>query len=137
MRSGVCPVGFCWLGSEKAGIRFMSHLSILPTVYTRADLLELSLRDEGFKVVVGGLMSQFGRDPLLVDLLAGLDDSPSLGWVVGSDGVLTMVGDLQRIAMHHGLEERLQRVARRYALRSALDAAEQFTDGTQVILETS
>ena len=115
----------------------MSHLSILPTVYTRADLLEASLRKEGFKVVVGGLMSQFGRDPLLVDLLAGLDDSPSLGWIVGGDGVLTMVGDLQRIATHHALECRLQRVARRYALLTALDAAEQFTDGTQVILETS
>ena len=115
----------------------MSHLSILPTVYTRADLLEASLRDEGFNVVVGGLMTRFGSDPLVVDLLAGLEESPSLGWIVGSDGVLTMVGDLQRIARHHGLEGRLQRVARRYALRSAVNAAEQFTPGTHVMLEPS
>ena len=115
----------------------MSHLSILPTVYSNEDLLEASLRDEGFNVVVGGLMARFGRDPLLVDLLAEFGDSPSLGWIVGSDGVLTMVGDLQRIARHHGLEGRLQRVARRYAVRSALDAAEQFTPGTQMMLEPS
>ena len=49
----------------------MSHLSILPTVYTRTDLLEASLRDEGFNVVVGGLMARFGSDPLLVNLLFG------------------------------------------------------------------
>ena len=53
---------------------------------------------------------------------------------MGADGLLTMVGDLQRIARHHGLEARLQRVARRYALRAALDAAEQFMPGTQVML---
>ena len=113
----------------------MSHLSILPTAYTRVDLLEASLRDEGFDVVVGGLISRFGQEPLLVDLLARLDDAPSLGWSVGADGLLTMVGDLQRIARHHGLEARLQRVARRYALRAALDAAEQFMPGTQVMLD--
>ena len=45
------------------------------------DLLEASLRDEGFDVVVGGLISRFGPEPLLVDLLARLDDAPSLGWV--------------------------------------------------------
>ena len=115
----------------------MSHLSILPTAYTRVDLLEASLRDEGFDVVVSGLISRFGQEPLLVDLLARLGDAQSLGWIVGADGVLTMVGDLQRIACHHGLEGRLQRVARRYALRAALDAAEQFMPGTQVMLDPS
>ena len=115
----------------------MSHLSILPTAYTRVDLLEASLRDEGFDVVVGGLISRFGQEPLMVDLLARLGDAPSLGWSVGADGVLTMVGDLQRIARHHVLEGRLQRVARRYALRAALDAAEQFMPGTQVMLDPS
>ena len=115
----------------------MSHLSILPTAYTRVDLLESSLRDEGFDVVVGGLMTRFGKDPLLVDLLAGLGDAPSLGWSMGEDGVLTMVGDLQRIARHHGLERKLQRVARRYGLRAALDAAEQFAPVARVILDPS
>ena len=74
---------------------------------------------------------------LLVDLLARLCDAPSLGWSIGADGVLTMVGDLQRIASHHGLEGRLRRVARRYALRAALDSAEQFMPGTQVMLDPS
>ena len=72
-----------------------------------------------------------------MDLLARLDDAPSLGWSVGADGLLTMVGDLQRIARHHGLEARLQRVARRYALRAALDAAEQFMPGIPVMLDPS
>ena len=115
----------------------MSHLSILPTAYTRVDLLEASLRDEGFDVVVGGLIGRFDQEPLLVDLLARLCDAPSLGWSIGADGVLTMVGDLQRIASHHGLEGRLRRVARRYALRAALDSAEQFMPGTQVMLDPS
>ena len=115
----------------------MSHLSILPTAYTRVDLLEASLRDEGFHVVVGGLMTRFGQRPLLVDLMAGLAHAPSLGWRLGPDGVLTMVGDLQRIAQHHGLERKLQRVARRYALRNALDAAEQCIPDAQVMLDPS
>ena len=115
----------------------MSHLSILPTAYTRVDLLEASLRDEGFDVTVGGLMVRFGQSPLLVDLLACFGDAPSLGWSLDADGVLTMVGDLQRIARHHALERKLQAVARRYALRAALDAAQELSPGTRVMLDPS
>ena len=68
----------------------MSHLSILPTVYTRPDLLEASLRHEGFDVVIGAVMAPFNGKSQPVDLLASLaDDSPSLGWIQGDDGVVT------------------------------------------------
>ena len=114
----------------------MSHLSILPTAYTRVDLLEASLRDEGFDVVVGGLISRFGQEPLLVDLLA------RLGMPRPWAGVWEQMGS------HHGggsathspsprTGGKLQRVARRYALRAALDAAEQFMPGTPVMLDPS
>ena len=113
----------------------MSHLSILPTVYTRSDLLESSLRHEGFDVVRGAVMSHFNGDPVPVDLLARHGDAPSLGWISDSQGVLTMVGDLQRIARHHGLDARLQRVARRYALLAAVEAMDRFKPSVQMTLQ--
>ena len=113
----------------------MSHLSILPTVYTRSDLLESALRHEGFEVVEGAVMSHFNGDPVPVDLLARQGDAPSLGWIADSQGVLTMVGDLQRIARHHGLDARLQRVARRYAFLSAMKAMDGFTPSAQMTVQ--
>ena len=115
----------------------MSHLSILPTLYTRLDLLESSLRDEGFDVSISALMDRFDQEPMVVDLLASLGSGPPLGWVLGADQGFRMVGDLQRISQHHGLDARLQRVARRYALREALDAAEQFPSTVHVMIEPS
>ena len=115
----------------------MSHLSILPTVYTRPDLLEASLRHEGFDVVIGAVMAPFIGKSHPVDLLASLaDDSPSLGWIQGDDGVVTMVGDLQRLARHHGLEARLQRVARQYALLAALESMDGFRSSATMTIET-
>ena len=115
----------------------MSHLSILPTLYTRLDLLASSLRDEGFDVSISAPMDRFDQEPMVVDLLASLGSGPLLGWVLGADQGLRMVGDLQRISQHHGLDARLQRVARRYALREALDAAEQFPSTVYVMIEPS
>lgn len=113
----------------------MSHLSILPTLYTRLDLLEASLRDEGFQVSITAVMERFDQEPMVVDLLASLGSGPPLGWVLGTDQCLHMVGDLQRISQHHGLDGCLQRVARRYALREALAATEQFPTTVQVMIE--
>ncbi len=116
----------------------MSHLSILPTVYTRPDLLEASLRHEGFDVVIGAVMAPFNGKSHPVDLLASLaDDSPSLGWIQGDDGgEVTMVGDLQRLARHQGLKARLQRVARRYALLAALESMDGFGSSATMTIET-
>ena len=99
----------------------MSHLSILPTVFTRLDLLEQSLRDEGFEVSVNASLSDVIGPPRHVDLLAIWPDCRPIGWVNGSDGTVVMYGDLQRISQSGGLSHRLQRVSRRYALLQALD----------------
>lgn len=115
----------------------MSHLSILPTAYTRADLLEAALHHEGFDVVNSAVMAPFNGKSHPVDLLAFLPDgSPSLGWSLGSDGVITMVGDLQRLARHQGLEARLQRVARRYALLAALESMDCFGSSATMTIES-
>ena len=115
----------------------MSHLSILPTAYTRSDLLEKSLRHEGFEVVHGAVMAPFNGMAHPVDLLAYLaDDVPSLGWTQGSDGVMTMVADLQRLACHQGLEARLQKVARKYALLTALESLDSFGNSATMTIET-
>ena len=115
----------------------MSHLSILPTAYTRADLLEAALHHEGFEVVKGAVMAPFNGKSHPVDLLANLPDGvPSLGWTMRSDGVITMVGDLQRLARHQGLEARLQRVARRYALLAALDSMHCFGSSATMTIES-
>ena len=108
----------------------MSHLSILPTVFTRLDWLEQSLVDEGFTVGRGASLPVFGRDPQAVDLLASIDSSHPLAWVRRHDGSITMVGDLQRISLHTGLSGRLQRVTRRYALLEAMDQIQRLDPAT-------
>ena len=97
----------------------MSHLSILPTVFTRLDLLETALGLEGFEVVRHGLLPDFGRPSRPVDLLALRDGSRPLGWTIDDQGVIRLHGDLQRM---QGLPPRLQRISRRYALLSAIDS---------------
>lgn len=115
----------------------MSHLSILPTAYKRLDLLEKSLLHEGFDVVHGAVMAPFNGMAHPVDLLANLtDDAPSIGWIQGSDGVMTMVADLQRLARHQGLDARLQRVARQYALLTALESVDSFGTSATMTIET-
>ena len=108
----------------------MSHLSILPTVFTRLDWLEQSLVDEGFTVGRDASLHVFGRDPQAVDLLASIDSSHPLAWVRRHDGSITMVGDLQRISLHTGLSGRLQRVTRRYALLEAMDQIQRLDPAT-------
>ena len=115
----------------------MSHLSILPTAYTRADLLEAALHHEGFDVVKSAVLAPFNGMSHPVDLLATLPDgAPSLGWALGSDGVITMVGDLQRLARDQVLEARRQRVARRYALRAALVSMDCFGSSATMTIES-
>ena len=115
----------------------MSHLSILPTAYTRADLLESALQHEGFDVAKSAVIAPFNGKSHPVDLLANLPDgSPSLGWALGSGGVITMVGDLQRLARHQSLEARLQRVARRYALLAALESMGCFGSSATMTIES-
>ena len=105
----------------------MSHLSILPTVFTRLDLLEQSLRDEGFQVSVDGCLHDVAGPPRPVNLLATWSNCRPIGWVVGSDGAIVMHGDLQRISLQGGLSLRLHRVSRRYALLQALDDVRQLS----------
>ena len=99
--------------------------------------MEKSLLHEGFDVVHGAVMAPFNGMAHPVDLLANLaDDAPSIGWTQGSDGVMTMVADLQRLARHQGLEARLQRVARQYALLTALESVDSFGTSATMTIET-
>ena len=97
----------------------MSHLSILPTVFTRLDLLETALGLEGFDVIRHGVLSDFGRPSRPVELLALRDGSRPLGWTIDDQGVIRLHGDLHRT---QGLTSRLKRITRRYALLSAIDS---------------
>ena len=101
----------------------MSHLSILPTVFTRLDLLETALGLEGFDVIRHGVLPDFDRPSRPVDLLALRDGSRPLGWTIDEQGVIRLHGDLQRM---QGLTPRLQRITRRYALLSAMDSLRTF-----------
>ena len=99
----------------------MSHLSILPTVFTRLDLLAQSLQLEGFTLEPRGALPVFGSEPRLLDLLASFNGSRPVGWQQQRDGSILMHGDLQRLSVQIGLSERLQRVSRRYALLESLE----------------
>ena len=90
-------------------------------MYTRLDYLARALTQEGFKIQFGGCLDDVGSDPVLADLVAYCGDCRPLGWSRQSDGSICLCGDLQRISAHPGLEARLQRVARRYALLFAID----------------
>ena len=108
----------------QSGIRLMSHLSILPTVFTRLDWLEQSLRDEGFTVHRDASLPIFGATQR-VDLLASMASTHPIAWLRRPDGTIEMCGDLQRITLHAGLNRLLQRVSRRYSLLEAMDQIQQ------------
>ncbi|MGB1415864.1 MAG: DUF1257 domain-containing protein [Synechococcus sp.] len=100
----------------------MSHLSILPTVFTRLDLLEAALLDEGFQVSHHADLTSFEGDSCPVDLLAERPDQRPLGWRASATGAISMIGDLQRISLQPGLASRLQKLTRRYAVLNAMEA---------------
>ena len=102
----------------------MSHLSILPTVFTRIDLLEAALLEEGFLVGQQSDLEVFDSQPCRVDLLAQRPEHRPIGWKRSGSGAITMIGDLQRMSLQPGLGSRLQNVTRRYALLEAMDQLE-------------
>ena len=99
----------------------MSHLSILPTVFTDLERLVQALCDEGFTVERSTKLQGFADDSQAVDVLAFQGSALPLGWTQREDGTIVMHGDIQRISRQPGLEQRLQRVTRRYALLHAMD----------------
>ena len=99
----------------------MSHLSILPTVFTDLERLIQALGDEGFTVERATELHGFADDSHAVDVLASQGLAMPLGWNQREDGTIVMHGDIQRISRQPGLEQRLQRVTRRYALLHAMD----------------
>ena len=99
----------------------MSHLSILPTVFTDLERLAQALCDEGFTVERSTKLQGFAVDSHAVDVLAFQGSAMPLGWTLREDGTIVMHGDIQRISRQPGLEQRLQRVTRRYALLHAMD----------------
>ena len=105
---------------------FMSHLSILPTLVTDLDLLEIALQAEGFRVQCGGIVSSFDRHQA-VDLAAYHPSGLQLGWRrTGDHDQLDLVADLSAPAGSGRTESALRRVLRRYALNTALHDAGQF-----------
>ena len=106
---------------SQSGVRFMSHLSILPTVFTDLERLIQALGDEGFTVERTTELHGFADDSHAVDVLASQGLAMPLGWTQREDGTIVMHGDIQRISRQPGLEQRLQRVTRRYALLHAMD----------------
>lgn len=99
----------------------MSHLSILPTVFSDLERLVQALCDEGFTVERSSELQGFADDSHAVDVLAFQGTAMPLGWTQREDGTIVMHGDIHRISRHPGFEQRLQRVTRRYALLHAMD----------------
>jgi len=116
----------------------MSHLSILPTVFTDLERLVHALRDEGFSVQRTTELNGFADDSHSVDVLAERGRAMPLGWTQHEDGTIVMHGDIQRISRHPGLKQRLQRVTRRYALLHAMDQVRLGSLGSaELILQTN
>ena len=115
----------------------MSHLSILPTVFTDLERLVQALCDEGFTVERSPELQGFA-DSYAVDVLAFQGSAMPLGWTQREDGTIVMHGDIQRISRQPGLEQRLQRVTRRYALLHAMDEVRLGGMGSaELILQTN
>ena len=115
----------------------MSHLSILPTVFTDLERLVQSLCDEGFTVERSTKLQGFADDSHAVDVLAFQGSAMPLGWTQREDGTIVMHGDIQRISRQPGLEQRLQRLNRRYALLHAMDQVRLGSLGSsELILDT-
>ena len=116
----------------------MSHLSILPTVFTDLERLVQALCDEGFTVKRSTKLKGFADDSHAVDVLASQGSAMPLGWNQREDGTIVMHGDIQRISRQPGLEQRLQRVTRRYALLHAIDQVHLGRMGSaELILQTN
>ena len=116
----------------------MSHLSILPTVFTDLERLVQALCDEGFTVERSTELQGFADDSHAVDVLAFQGSAMPLGWTQREDGIIVMHGDIQRISRQPGLEQRLQRVTRRYALLHAMDEVRLGGMGSaELILQTN
>ena len=80
----------------------------------------------------------FADDSHFVDVLAFQGSAMPLGWTQREDGTIVMHGDIQRISRQPGLEQRLQRVTRRYALLHAMDEVRLGGIGSaQLILQTN
>lgn len=116
----------------------MSHLSILPTVFTDLERLVQALCDEGFRVERSTELQGFADNSHAVDVLAFQGSAMPLGWTQCEDGSIVMHGDIQRISRQPGLEQRLQRVTRRYALLHAMDEVRLGGMGSaELILQTN
>jgi hypothetical protein len=110
----------------QSGHRFMSHLSILPTVLRDADHLVASLESLNLQPIRGGSLRGF-QESRPVEVRVELADGQALGWSRQSDGSLALVGDLQRLSRSGPLQRLLGRITRAYAARLALaEAAEHF-----------
>ena len=115
----------------------MSHLSILPTVFTDLERLVQALCDEGFTVKRSTELKGFADDSHAVDVLASQGSVMPLGWTQSEDGTIVMHGDIQRISRQPGLEQRLHRVTRRYSLLHAIDQVSLGGMGSaELILQT-
>ena len=80
----------------------------------------------------------FADDSHAVDVLAFQGSAMPLGWTQREDGTIVMHGDIQRISRQPGLEQRLQRVTRRYALLHAMDEVRLGGMGSaELILQTN
>jgi hypothetical protein len=104
----------------------MSHLSILPTVLRDAEVLAASLRSLGLTPLPSQSLMGFAGESVQVDLALIFAGDLWIGWRRGSDGRLTLVGDLQRLSRQHKLQALLGQITRAYAAHQALvDAASQ------------
>ena len=127
---GHCREAVGSLNSTQAGITFLSHLTILPTVLADSDCLASTLESLGFEPLRGSRLEGFGGAGEPVDVEITLPDGQRIGWTRQNDGCLALVGDLQRISRSHQLQRLLGRITRAYAARMALrDAARSLPNG--------
>ena len=101
----------------------MSHLSILPTVLRDAVRLATSLEQLGLEPQQGGSLAGFGGEKQAVLLQVALPGGESLGWQRQPDGVLALVGDLQRLSRSTSMQRWISRITRCYATLTALEEA--------------
>ena len=102
----------------------MSHLSILPTVLSDAEVLATSLRSLGLTPLRAQILQGFAGESAQVEVAIELDPELWIGWRREREGSLTLIGDLQRLSRHHRLQALLGRITRAYAAHQAVaDAA--------------
>jgi hypothetical protein len=118
------------LVSCKAGIGFMSHLSILPTLFRDPETLAATLEAAGLVPLWGGVLRGFAEERQAVVLRVHLRGGGTLGWRRQPDGSLALVGDLQRLSRSRSLQALLARLTRAYAARRAVKEARLQFEGT-------